>query len=872
MLRLLRLFNLRHLRRKRLETFLCLLGIALGVAVMVSIDLANQNALRSFRRTVEAVSGKTTHQIFGGPAGISDSLTSTILSRSDIQATPMLEYVAGARLPVSPKDSTTKESLHILAIDPLTDTNFRDYSEATWSANGNAITKTVSESETAAITAGLNFLLRPGAVVLDEAFAKIHQVMIGDTLEVLVGNEWREIYCAGFIPSRMLSRLGVENLALVDIATGQEILGRLGYVDRIDLIADESAARELAKQLPLPLRIESPARRSQRTDDMLRSFRLNLTALSFLAVFVGMFLIYNTMMFAVIHRRRQLGILRCLGVTPRQIVLNILLESLGLGILGSLVGLWLGIILAEYATRTVTATISDLYVFLKVSPALPDLSALIRIFLIGLLTTLIASAVPIIEAAKVPAAVAVRRSALEFRAQKFAPRLAIVGSVFFSIAIALALNSTQQSQVVEGFFLGLGAALAIALSAIFITPLLTLGLVRMSSIFMNKLAGMVGLLSIRNIQTALSRTAVAIAALMISLAMVLGMRLMITSFRGSIDGWVNSVLQADIYLQTTGFATAKWEALFSPEFIEFLRRQPEIAALDLYGATAFSYRSQPVFLIAISAEVVSDRTDFIFTSGDDRENWQRLIAGEVFVSDGFARRFNKAAGDTITLQTLDGPRAFHVATIFVDYSFEQGQVMMDHSTYTANWGPSRITNIGVFFKPQVDFRRCVADLRREIAGRFAVNVLSNRELREEVFKVFEQSFAITHVMQILAGLVAFIGIISAVMSLLVERTRELGILRAVGMSFDQLRKMVFLEAGLMGGFAALIAVPAGTALAMVMIYVINLRTFNWTINFQMDIGAYAQIWWMALVAALLAAVYPMLRLKKISVAAAIREE
>ncbi len=865
MFRLLRLFNFRHLRRKPLETFLCLLGIALGVAVMLSIDLANQNALRSFQRSVEAVTGRATHQILGGPSGITDSLAITILSRADMQATPVLEYVARVRRRPSIPD-TARETLHILAIDPFTDAPFRNYSETAWE------TQERSATADSILITGFRFLLQPGAALLDEAFAETHHLKIGDTLEVLIGNAWREIYLAGVIPQQMLSQSGLENLALADIATGQEVLDRLGFIDRIDLIADANAAQNLAAQLPAPLRLEPSARRSQRVDDMLRSFRLNLTALSFLSVFVGMFLIYNTMMFAVIHRRKQLGILRCLGVTPRQIIFNTLLEAFGLGVAGSLLGLWLGIMLAEYATRTVTATISDLYVFLKVSHVALDSGVLIKIFLVGLLTTLLAGAVPIIEAARVPAVVAVRRSALELRAQKFAPRFAVAGVALALIAVALSLSSTLQSQVVGGFFLGLGAALATALSAIFLTPQLTLGLIRFSNGSMRKLAGMIGILSMRNIQTALSRTAVAIAALMISLSMVLGMRLMITSFRSGIDDWVRSVLQADVYLQARGFATAKWDALFSSEFIHFLESRPEVDALNLYGATEFSYRGQPIYLIALNATVTMERTDFIFTSGDDRENWQRLLAADVFLSDNFTRRFGKAAGDTIVLSTLNGPRAFRVAAVFVDYSFEHGQVMMDHRTYNQNWGKSRITNISVFLKPQSDYRRAVADLRHAVEGRFAVRVLSNRELREEVSKVFDQSFAITHVMQILAGLVAFIGIISAVMSLLVERTREVGILRAVGMSFAQLRRMVFLESGLMGAFAAAIAVPAGTALALVMIYVINLRTFNWTINFQLEFAAYLQIVWMALAAALLAAVYPMLRLKKISVAAAIREE
>jgi putative ABC transport system permease protein len=325
---------------------------------------------------------------------------------------------------------------------------------------------------------------------------------------------------------------------------------------------------------------------------------------------------------------------------------------------------------------------------------------------------------------------------------------------------------------------------------------------------MARFAGMIGVLSARNIQTALSRTAVAIAALMISLSMVLGMRLMITSFRATIDDWVLGILHADVYLQPIGFETAKWEALFSPEFIEFLEQQPEVEALDLYGATEFTYRDKPIYLVAISAEVVMDRTDFIFTSGDDRANWLAVINGEVFLSESFARRFNKNVGDTLTLQSVHGPRIFRAAAVFIDYSLDQGQVLMDHPTYTENWGPSRLTNIGIFLKPEINAARYVANLQRDIAGRFAVQVFSNRELRQEIHKIFDESFAITYVMQILAGIVAFIGIISAVMSLIVERTRELGILRTVGMRFSQLQRLVFLESGIMGGFAALIAVPA----------------------------------------------------------------
>ena len=849
MLKLLRLFNLRHLHRRRLTTVLCLLGIAIGVAVMAAIDLANENAMLSFRRAVDAVTGQATHQVTGGPAGVPDSLAAAILATPGLQAAPLIEYLAACR-------EANKDALQVLGVDPFHDAAFRDFSS--FAARPDSAFQVLDPPLH-------KFLTLPGAALVSAALLRTHGRTIGDTLHVLVGSNWRKIAVIGIISDELLARLGFQNLALMDISTAQEVLGKIGHVDRIDLRAGAAQIAALKTKLPNAFKITASAGRTRRVDDMLRSFRLNLTALSFLAVLVGMFLIYNTMMFAIIHRRKQIGILRCLGVTPGQIVGNALCEALLLGVTGALLGVALGIFLAHYTTAAVSSTISQLYVFLKVEGVQLQWAILLRAFGLGIVTTFIASSVPAYEAATVTPAVAVRRSTLESRAGQFAPALSVLGMLLLGGAFMLYLFS-------ESFWGGLGVALGVGLAAICFTPLLTLWLVRGLSPVSRRVLGPPGFLATHGIRAALSRTAIAIAALMLALAMVLGMRLMISSFRATVTAWVNTFLEGDLYVSPAGFATARWEAVMSPEVIRYLRERPEVEAINFYGVTPFEYRDKPIYLVAINADVVKDRLPFLFADGQPGENWRRALDGEVFVSEMFARRFQKIAGDTLQLPTPSGSAVLRIAAVFVDYSFDLGQIMMDHRTFAQHWGASRVNNLGVFLRPGVNTAAYAATLRRAMAGRFAVRVASNRELRDAVLSIFDQTFRITLVMQFLAGVVAFIGIISAVMSLLLERTRELGVLRAVGMSLQQLRRMVFLESGLMGAFAGLIALPAGTLLAVVLVYVINLRTFDWTIALRFDFFAYVHTFTLAVLTAVLAAVYPLLRLKSLPIAGALREE
>jgi putative ABC transport system permease protein len=248
------------------------------------------------------------------------------------------------------------------------------------------------------------------------------------------------------------------------------------------------------------------------------------------------------------------------------------------------------------------------------------------------------------------------------------------------------------------------------------------------------------------------------------------------------------------------------------------------------------------------------------------------------VSEVFARRhklpFNGPS--TITLRTEQGPRLFKVVAIFYDYAVpELGYVLMRLQTYQTHWpGDERISNISLFLKPEAASRtdQITQELVDEFAAKYRLSMTSNRSLKENALVVFDRTFTITAALRLLATVVAFIGVLSALMSLQLERTRELGALRANGMSLLQLWGKIVLETSLMGLTAGLIALPVGWALAYILIYFINLRSFGWSLRMQTDLSIFGMALLVSLLAALMAGVYPMLRLNKLEIAAAIREE
>ena len=843
--------SLRHLLKHPWQIGLAILGVALGVAVVVSIDLTNSSARRAFAISTETIAGRATHQIIGGPNGIDEALYRRL--RLDLgvrESAPVVEGYAAA--PDHPG-----LTLHILGVDPLAEGPFRPYLNMQNAGPRSDLTA---------------LFVKPGTALMSAETARANGLKGGDTLRLRIGARIEPATLVALLePQDEVARRALDGLLIADISTAQEWLGRVGKLTEIDLIlpeddAGQAAIDKITPILPPGVQLTRPALRTQAIEQMTAAFELNLTALSLLALLVGMFLIYNTITFSVVQRRGLIGTLRCLGVTRQQIFALVLGEALVVGMIGALAGLALGIALGRGLIGLVTQTINDLYFTISIRTIEISAGPLIKGFTLGLLTTLVAAAVPAIEATFTPPRTVLRRSSYEDRVRRVVP---LAGAIGFAMLLAgLGLLLVPSKSIVLSFT----ALFVITVGSAAITPLATLLLMRLARPIMGGAFGMLGRMAARDVVATLSRTSVAIAALMIAISVTIGVGLMVGSFRQTVVRWLDTSLHNDVFVSAPGVSGGRSDQPLPPAVVEQISAAPGVARARRYRNVTVGGQFGPTTVVGIEVQNERDRSSFQFIEGDPAAIWPEFARGQVLVSEPLAYRYDLHPSDTIRLLTDTGERAFTIAAIYYDYGSNQGVVMLDLAQYQAAWNDRAISSLGVDAVPGTDVDTLVLQLRGLVGADQIVNIRSNRALREASIEVFDRTFAITTVLQLLATIVAFVGILAALMALQLERARELGMLRANGLTPRQLWGVVLSQTGLMGVTAGLLAIPVGVMLAAVLVFVINKRSFGWTLQFQLDGGLFLQALLVAVLAALLGGLYPAWRMSRTPPALALREE
>jgi putative ABC transport system permease protein len=840
----------RRMRRRPLQYVLLVVGVALGVAMMVSIDLANGSASRAFALSTDAITGKTTHRLVGGPSGLDEDVYRRLVVELGYQpAAPVVEgYVLAEALGNQP--------LRLVGIDPFAEPPFRDY----------------FSSDSAGVDGLVAFLAEPATVIISQSLVDEYGAGLGDLVTLQVAGRAATVRVAGLLqPADEISRRSLRDLVFADIATAQELLDMAGRLSHVDLIAaDEGELAAVGALLPPGVRLEPARARSNAVQQMSAAFELNLTALSLLALVVGMFLIYNTVTFSVVQRRRLFGILRALGVTRRQLFRLILAEAAGLSLIGSLLGLVLGVLLGRAMVRLVTQTINDFYFVVNVRDVPVPPFTLLKGLVIGVAAGLGASFLPAWEAMRTNPQSTLRRSTLESRAQRLVPWLVVAWLVLGGAGVFLLwLRGVSLLITFSGLF-------AVLIAFALLTPPLTVVLMRLVVPLLGALQGAIGRMAPRDIVRSLSRTSVAIAALMTAVSVIVGVSIMIGSFRETVSSWLGQTLQADVYLSPPSLTANRVAGALPAGVAQRAAGWPgvERAVAARHVDVLVEEFGREVELVAVDGDVSGGGRAYAWTAASGDELWRRFLAGEgVMISEPLVIREELSLPPpALTLLTEEGPRTLPVLAVLYDYSSDQGMVMLSLQRYRAWWRDDAVSSLGLFLQPGVDPDTVVAGLQGALAGRQDVIVQSNAGVRGNAMDIFDRTFAITAALQLLATVVAFIGVLSALMSLQLERARELGVLRAVGMTVRQLWQLTLLETGLMGVTAGLLAMPTGYVLAWILIYVINVRSFGWTLQMQLTPANFLQAFAVAVVAALLAGIYPALRLGQMVVATAIRQE
>ena len=849
MTRILRLSSSRFFLLHPWGIALTVLGVAMGVGVVVSIDLSIQSSREAFRISTESVAGRSTHRIVGSGRGVPDDFfTSLRVEQGFRSSAPVVEgYVTSPTLPGRP--------LRVLGVDAFSEGAFRPY-----------LLGGTSELDVTGL------LSERGGFFLGKDLAAELELEPGQTLLVRSGGREVFLKVVGILdPSDELSRRAVRDLLVVDVGQGQELLGMEDRLSRIDLVlpggeAGKRAVAILQDWLPDGVRILEVGTRSAGLSQMIRAFDLNLTALSLLALIFGMFLIYNTMTFSVVQRRTLFGSLRALGVTRRELLLLVLWESAFLGLVGTILGLALGVILGRGLVSLVTQTINDLYFVLSVEGLTVPPGAMLKGGAMGLAASLFASVPPALEATLSPPRATLTRSVLEERAKRAVPRAAFLGGLMLA-AGALALIVPSRS-----ILLSFGGLFGIVMGLALLTPLTTTVLMRFAAPAARGVGGILGVMATRGVVTAMSRTAPAMAALVVAVSVTVGLGTMITSFRGTVGQWLDSTLQADIYVSVPGLVSSRPQGTLAPDLVQRLTSSGDLSGYSTYREAVLETEKGELRAVALSLFSEGEAA-FDFKEGGGTRGFHEFREEEgVFLSESLAYRNEIGVGDTLVLPSERGALSMRVAGVFYDYGSDQGVVMMSRTTYELYWSDRGITSLGLFVSGDTDVDAVVSDLQVRAGEEQLVAVRSNRALKAASLEVFDRTFAITGVLRLLAFVVAFIGVLSALMALQLERGRELGVLRANGLTPGQIWQMVTFQTGIMGLVAGILAVPAGLLLAAVMIFVVNKRSFGWTLQLEIGPDILIQAVLLALVGALMAGIFPSWRMSRTSPALALREE
>jgi len=537
------------------------------------------------------------------------------------------------------------------------------------------------------------------------------------------------------------------------------------------------------------------------------------------------------------------------------------------GVVATLLGLVIGVLLGKGLVHLVTRTINDLYFVVTVTDLQLSAAPMIKAALLGLGGTVIAALIPTLEAAFTSPQAALRRSMLEARTHVFISRLTVAGLVLFTAGLLLLLIPST------AIFLGFTSLFLLILGMTFMAPLLVMKCVHLCNRWGGGRFGVTTRLAIRGISDALSRTGAAIAALMLAVATTIGVSIMIDSFRTSVVDWLETTMRADIYLSVPDLGSGRSYAALDAGLIRNIQSLPGIAGISEGRQVTIETRAQltEVFTLRLSAGI---QPGYKLKGGDPPSVWKAYLNGEaVLVSEPLAYHRGLQPGDTIELRTDLGPHPFPIAGIYYDYGSEQGRVLMERDLYNQYFQDRATGGLGLYLKPGVEADSIIEKVKA-LAAQAGQNIRlrSNRDIRAYTLQIFDRTFAITHVLRLLAILVAFIGILTALMALQLERAKEIAVLRATGVTPIEVAKIITLQTGVMGLLAGLFAIPTGLVLSQVLIHVINKRSFGWSMESLVNINELFAAIVLAVGAALLAAIYPSWKMTRTAPALALREE
>jgi putative ABC transport system permease protein len=788
-----------------------ILGVAIGVAVFLSIQLANRQTLRSFEESVDLVLGRADAIVHAEGMAFDEKYFQELSHvRKLVKFYPVIEGY-GVEL-------KTGQVVEILGTDLLQDSGIRDFSIKTLEKDLKGL---------------LPLIMDPKGIVLPEKFIPGTNFKPGDKINFLINGIEKTFNVNAILENKGLARALNGNFALMDIAAAQWAFGRIGKLDRIDIEFKRkenfaSIREKLSEVLPDFLRVDRPERKNRQVEKMLRAFQYNLTALSFVALIVALYLIYNMVALSVVRRRAEIGTLRAIGATPLLVASIFFVEAGIIGAAGSVIGIWLGKYLAQFSLDAVSVTVNNLYTPSYVTEVDFNWLQSWPYLLLGVGLSLVSALIPAIDASRTSPTTVMRRGSYDLKIFRGDRRLTLLAITSFAMAGIFSLLPP-----IGGFpYFGFLAVFFVIMGVSFLSPSALLagrGLLRG---ICKKYFGGEGFLACMNLSQNIGRNSLAISSLAIAFMMIISMSIMVHSFRQTVIVWIGQTLKADLFVRVAGGRDIDYQYTLPGDRVEDIRKISGVAAVDLFRAQDISYNDKLAVLGSGDFEALSRYGNLVIKSGPTAQELFAQMVGQdrAIISESFALKHEVGVGDSLFMETPNGSAKLQVVAVYYDYSRERGYIIIDRSIFIKYYGDTDVNSFVIYLSNKNEIENVRQELLKTLGADYNLVIRSNPELKKNVLEIFDKTFAITYSLEIIAGGVALLGLFNTLIALILERKREIGIIRFIGGFQDQVKRMVLIESGILGLIGSIMGVAAGGIVSYILIFVINKQSFGWTIQ------------------------------------------
>ncbi len=835
---ILRAFFLRFVTKHPIRFLATIFGVAIGVGSVIAIVLSCQAAIRAMVEDVEVIAGRAQFEITS-PGSIPQTLLGDLrYLAKDAHIAPVVDGLVFV-----PK---LNDMIRVLGLDMLTDASFR---ELEWEGNEGIQQEQMIE------------ILRAEGVLVPHALAQQLDIQSGSSFEIVSQAQTHSLdVITTFEPQNFSSSW--DRILIMDIAKAQTLLGKGGYIDRIEIIPrvgvkEQELKSQIVSALPPQYNLGTPSDRSDQTARMIRALRFNLTALSGISLLVGAVLVAITLYTSVIQRKYIIALLQSLGASRKQIAYGVLIEAGSIGILGGITGVVFGIVGSWMALSSVRATVAAVVQGVPASSIQIEPMLVVVGIALGLMVSLLSSYWAVREALKTPPLQGLKADN---------PERKTVTSYFVNVGLALLFVIIAIGSIYLPPYKGLPvpalfSALFVLLTFVTLSPLavdMTTWLVHKT---VRSVKAVVIPLAASSLAAARERTALAASAICLSTALAISMTIMISSFRQTIVDWTSQATLSDLWIRPLKTSSGVPAGNLSPSLIDLAVKEFGVERVDPFYRSETIIDGEKVTLGAGAFHPVRTRTGGVpfMDERPSREVFQEAHKNNaVLVNESFMRRFGYGKGDVITMQVQDQTIQRKIEGVFYDYSSHQGNVIMDKDDFLQYYTTEGPEGIGVFLPDGISAQEGRETLREKIPPNYAVDIMLNQELRQEIMRVFERTFSITYALQIISSVVAGIAVLSVLFALVGERKQDLALLQSIGATGVQVIQMVIGKALIMGVIGLIGGIAAGYFVGVILVEVVNLQSFNWTLRFAMPWMEISFMAVLVLIACSLAAIAPAL--------------